>query len=36
MEKTPIIDPEEEKKEILKRYRELLRACRRKLEKGDP
>jgi guanosine-3',5'-bis(diphosphate) 3'-pyrophosphohydrolase len=35
MEKTPIIDPEEEKKEILKRYRELLRACRRKLEKGD-
>ncbi|OFY85169.1 MAG: RelA/SpoT family protein [Bacteroidetes bacterium RIFCSPLOWO2_12_FULL_35_15] len=30
-----IIDLEVEKKEILKRYRALLRACRRTLEKGD-
>jgi GTP diphosphokinase / guanosine-3',5'-bis(diphosphate) 3'-diphosphatase len=29
------IDLEAEKKEILKRYRALLRACRRTLEKGD-
>lgn len=31
----PIIDLEAEKKEILKRYKALLRACRRTLEKGD-
>jgi guanosine-3',5'-bis(diphosphate) 3'-pyrophosphohydrolase len=35
MEKQLIIDLETEKKEILKRYRSLLKACRRKLEKGD-
>lgn len=29
------IDIENEKKEILKRYRNLLNACRRRLEKGD-
>lgn len=29
------IDLEQEKKEILKRYRTLLKACRRTLEKGD-
>src|SRR5687768_13979586 len=29
------IDLEQEKKEILKRYRNLLKACRRRLEKGD-
>lgn len=31
----PVINLEAEKKEILKRYRALLRACRRTLEKGD-
>ncbi|MEO6882960.1 MAG: bifunctional (p)ppGpp synthetase/guanosine-3',5'-bis(diphosphate) 3'-pyrophosphohydrolase [Bacteroidia bacterium] len=31
----PIIDIEQEKKEILKRYRGLLRASKRRLEKGD-
>jgi GTP diphosphokinase / guanosine-3',5'-bis(diphosphate) 3'-diphosphatase len=31
----PIINIEEERKEILKRYRGLLKACKRKLEKGD-
>jgi GTP diphosphokinase / guanosine-3',5'-bis(diphosphate) 3'-diphosphatase len=30
-----VIDQEQEKKEILKRYRALLRACKRKIEKGD-
>lgn len=30
-----VIDLELEKKEILKRYRSLLRACKRRLEKGD-
>ncbi|HXC04001.1 MAG TPA: bifunctional (p)ppGpp synthetase/guanosine-3',5'-bis(diphosphate) 3'-pyrophosphohydrolase [Bacteroidia bacterium] len=35
MEKNPGIDVEAEKKEILKRYRILLTACRRRLEKGD-
>jgi guanosine-3',5'-bis(diphosphate) 3'-pyrophosphohydrolase len=35
MEKSPAIDIEAEKKEILKRYRSLLQACRRHLEKGD-
>ena len=35
MQAHPIIDLEVEKKEILKRYRSLLRACRRTLEKGD-
>lgn len=30
-----IIDFEQEKKEILNRYRALLKACRRRLEKGD-
>lgn len=29
------IDVEQEKKEILKRYRSLLNACRRRMEKGD-
>ncbi|MBI4947836.1 MAG: bifunctional (p)ppGpp synthetase/guanosine-3',5'-bis(diphosphate) 3'-pyrophosphohydrolase [Bacteroidetes bacterium] len=31
----PIINTEEEKKELLKRYRDLLRSCRRKLDKND-
>jgi GTP pyrophosphokinase len=35
MQGQPVIDLETEKKEILKRYRALLRACRRTLEKGD-
>jgi GTP pyrophosphokinase len=35
MQEQPVIDLEAEKKEILKRYRGLLRACRRTLEKGD-
>lgn len=35
MQEQPVIDIELEKKEILKRYRALLRACRRTLEKGD-
>jgi len=35
MEEKLVIDLELEKKEILKRYRGLLRACRRTLEKGD-
>lgn len=35
METQPVIDLEAEKKEILKRYKELLKACRRTLEKGD-
>ena len=35
MEEQVVIDLESEKKEILKRYRGLLRACRRTLEKGD-
>lgn len=35
MQVQPVIDIEAEKKEILKRYRALLRACRRTLEKGD-
>ncbi|MGI4729683.1 MAG: RelA/SpoT family protein [Janthinobacterium lividum] len=30
-----VIDLEAEKKEILKRYRSLLRACKSKLQKGD-
>lgn len=30
-----VIDVEQEKKEILKRYRTLLNACKRRLEKGD-
>lgn len=34
-EQLPAIDLEAEKKEILKRYRALLSACRRTLEKGD-
>lgn len=34
-EAAPIIDLEQERKEILKRYRNLLKACKRKLEKGD-
>ncbi|HET7818148.1 MAG TPA: HD domain-containing protein, partial [Bacteroidia bacterium] len=35
---TPIavtIDTEEEKKELLRRYRNLLKSCRRKLDKND-
>jgi guanosine-3',5'-bis(diphosphate) 3'-pyrophosphohydrolase len=35
MQEQPVIDLEAEKKEILKRYRGLLRACRRTLEMGD-
>lgn len=35
MQEKQIIDVEAEKKEILKRYRSLLHACRRTLEKGD-
>lgn len=35
MQNNTAIDIELEKKEILKRYRALLRACRRTLEKGD-
>lgn len=35
MQEQPVIDLEAEKKEILKRYRALLSACRRTLEKGD-
>jgi GTP diphosphokinase / guanosine-3',5'-bis(diphosphate) 3'-diphosphatase len=31
----PIINTEEEKKELLRRYRSLLKACRRKLDKDD-
>ncbi|GAB4137002.1 MAG: RelA/SpoT family protein [Bacteroidia bacterium] len=31
----PVIDLEEERKEILKRYRSLLKSCKRRLEKGD-
>jgi GTP pyrophosphokinase len=31
----PTIDVEQENKEIVKRYRHLLRSCRRLLEKGD-
>ncbi|HEX8515659.1 MAG TPA: bifunctional (p)ppGpp synthetase/guanosine-3',5'-bis(diphosphate) 3'-pyrophosphohydrolase [Bacteroidia bacterium] len=35
MQKQGTIDVEAEKKEILKRYRALLQACKRTLEKGD-
>lgn len=35
MQHQTVVNPETEKKEILKRYRGLLRACRRTLEKGD-
>lgn len=35
MQEKQVIDVEAEKKEILKRYRSLLHACRRTLEKGD-
>jgi guanosine-3',5'-bis(diphosphate) 3'-pyrophosphohydrolase len=35
MQQQPVIDLEAEKKEILKRYKALLRACKRTLEKGD-
>jgi guanosine-3',5'-bis(diphosphate) 3'-pyrophosphohydrolase len=35
MQKQVTIDIEAEKKEILKRYRALLHACKRTLEKGD-
>ncbi len=35
MHEQQVIDVEGEKKEILKRYRSLLHACRRTLEKGD-
>ena len=31
----PIINTEEEKKELLRRYRGLLKSCRRKLDKND-
>jgi GTP diphosphokinase / guanosine-3',5'-bis(diphosphate) 3'-diphosphatase len=34
-EAAPVIDLELERKEILKRYRNLLKACKRRLEKGD-
>lgn len=32
---TPVINTEEEKKELLRRYRGLLKSCRRKLDKND-
>src|SRR3974390_2230850 len=32
---TLVIDKEEEKKELLSRYRKLLKSCRRKLSKED-
>jgi GTP pyrophosphokinase len=35
MQSAPVIDIESEKKEILKRYRALLRACKRTRAKGD-
>ncbi len=35
MDQPIVIDYENEKKEILRRYRDLLKACRRRLEKGD-
>ena len=35
MQSQLVIDLEAEKKEILKRYRGLLHACKRTLEKGD-
>ncbi len=35
MKEQPVINLEAEKKEILKRYRALLSACKRTLEKGD-
>lgn len=35
MQQQPVINLEAEKKEILKRYRALLHACKRTLEKGD-
>jgi GTP diphosphokinase / guanosine-3',5'-bis(diphosphate) 3'-diphosphatase len=35
MQKQVTIDLEAEKKEILKRYRALLHACKRTLQKGD-
>jgi guanosine-3',5'-bis(diphosphate) 3'-pyrophosphohydrolase len=35
MQSQPVIDLEAEKKEILKRYRGLLHACKRTIEKGD-
>lgn len=35
MKDQPVINLEAEKKEILKRYRALLHACKRTLEKGD-
>lgn len=31
----PLLDPEEENKEILKRYRSLLRACKNNIDKTD-
>ncbi|MCC6838140.1 MAG: bifunctional (p)ppGpp synthetase/guanosine-3',5'-bis(diphosphate) 3'-pyrophosphohydrolase [Bacteroidia bacterium] len=34
-EQQPVIDLEAEKKEILNRYKALLKACKRTLEKGD-
>ena len=30
-----VLDPEAEKKEILKRYRAILRACKANMDKGD-
>ena len=35
MQEQSVINLEDEKKEILKRYRALLHACKRTLEKGD-
>lgn len=29
------IDPEAERKELIKRYKQLIKACKRRLEKGD-
>jgi GTP diphosphokinase / guanosine-3',5'-bis(diphosphate) 3'-diphosphatase len=35
MHKTPIIDPEEERREIVRRYRALLRVCHRSRSRSD-
>jgi GTP diphosphokinase / guanosine-3',5'-bis(diphosphate) 3'-diphosphatase len=34
-EPAPVINTEEEKKELIRRYRGLLKSCRRKLDKND-
>lgn len=35
MHKTPVIDPEEERREIVRRYRALLRVCHRSRSRSD-